>query len=282
MPDRPEHDSVHEEPHNQPGPKRIDPSEQKADKTLGKEAESSKAIYKSGDSVYEEPDILPGRNMKVIDQDWSCSNCGYNLRGLEPGHLCPECGHREWYLPPPAGVESYKNWLEERIFATSPVKGWLIAFIAAFVGGLMAIITSMLGTEQSTLASFSMVIMAVVFAPTVEETMKIAATAFVIESRPYLFRRVEQIQVAAIGAALIFAAIENFMYLNIYITNPSYELVLHCACTLVASRGLIKVWNQTMTEHRPPKITQGLPMLITAIVMHGFYNLCATFAPKLF
>ncbi|MHC4445261.1 MAG: PrsW family glutamic-type intramembrane protease [Planctomycetota bacterium] len=277
-------DSIDNEPHRQPGPKPIDPSEKKTDKTLRPKNKISKTTYHDHESIYDEPDIFPGRSAELINQDWSCSNCGYNLRSLPTGHLCPECGHREWYRPPPPDADSYQMWLKERLAQASAGTGWFVVLIAAVVGGLMAIITSLLGTQQPGLAGLSTLTMAVVFAPAMEETMKIATTAIIIEVRPYLIRRIEQLQVATIGAAFIFAAIENLIYLHVYFPHHSTEqfvwrwtvcVILHVGCTMVASRGLIEVWKQTVTEYRRPKISRGLPMLITAIIIHGSYNACA-------
>jgi hypothetical protein len=284
MPDNSENDSVYHEPHLQNGSKPVDPSEQKTDKTFKKESKISKSSYQNIESIYDEPDIFPGRSPDLIDRDWSCSNCGYNLRGLPTGHLCPECGSREWYRPPPPGAESYQKWLQERLSKTSTGTGWFVALFAALCGGLMAVIASLMGTQQPGIAGLSMIIIATVFAPAVEETMKIATAAYIIEVCPYLIRRIEQLQLATIGAAFIFAAIENLLYLNIYEPNPTTHQILwrwtvcvslHVGCTMIASRGLIDVWKQTVNEYRRPQITRGLPMLTTAFVIHGFYNGCA-------
>ena len=34
-----------------------------------------------------------GTTEKTISSDVSCSQCGYNLRGLSSSHKCPECGN---------------------------------------------------------------------------------------------------------------------------------------------------------------------------------------------
>ena len=37
--------------------------------------------------------------MPLIYRDTPCPGCGYNLRGLEQQHRCPECGHRYDFRP---------------------------------------------------------------------------------------------------------------------------------------------------------------------------------------
>jgi hypothetical protein len=273
--------SVFREPHLQAGAKRGDPSEAQAERVLSRRPDGPDAHASGGHSVYDEPDIFPGRSPEVIGQDWSCGKCGYNLRGLPVGRPCPECGHREPYRPPPPEAASYHKWVRERLGRTSPAIGWYVAFSAAILGGPFAIFGALFETTRLSAAGAVGFFAAIVIGPAIEETLKVFAASYVIEVRPYLFRRVEQIQVATVGTAFLFAAIENVIYLHVYHPGAGMELAawrwsicvaLHVGCTLVATRGLIDVWTRTVTEFRPPRITQGLPALVLAIVIHGTYN----------
>jgi len=281
MPKPPDNPSVFHEPERQPEPKPTDPSEAKADAALRKNPNTPNTIAGTGQSIYEEPDIFPNRPKGVIDRNFSCSNCGYNLRGLQTGDRCPECGHRELYRPAPRDAVSYQTWLQTQLARTSPAIGWYLALAAAMLGGPLAIFGAMFQSSQGGLTELSGFLLIVIFGPTVEETMKIALAAYVIEVKPYLFRRIHQIRLATLGAAFIFAVIENFVYLNIYVPNPTPTLIawrwticiaLHVGCTAVASAGLVNVWKQTTTEYRTPRITAGLPRLTQAIIIHGTYN----------
>lgn len=281
MPGHEDNQSVSREPQHGADHGQGDPSEAKADRTLRHEPEKANGTYRPGQSVWDEPDILPGRTDNLVEQDWYCSRCGYNLRGLSVGRRCPECGHVELYRPPPPGVDSYGGWLRERMGRTAPETCWMIAVGAAMLGGLWAIIASVVGTQRWGAGGWSMLLVGVLYAPAIEETMKIAAGAYVVELRPYWFRRAEQIQVATVGAAVVFAVIENLIYLYVYVKNPSPGLVawrwsvctaLHIGCTTLATRGLVDVWQRAVTEFRRPRITRALRCVVPAMAIHGVYN----------
>jgi RsiW-degrading membrane proteinase PrsW (M82 family) len=148
----------------------------------------------------------------------------------------------------------------------------------------LAALAALFHTGPGMLLASNLFIVAIVFGPTVEEVMKIGVASLVVETRPYLFKRVEQLQVATVGTALLFAAIENVVYLYVYHPNHSVEyavwrwtvcVALHVGCTLVATRGLAAVWRQAVREYRPPKLAQGVRWLVVAIVIHGSYNAAA-------
>jgi RsiW-degrading membrane proteinase PrsW (M82 family) len=160
------------------------------------------------------------------------------------------------------------------------VLGWWVAVAAGLAGGVFAIFGAFMESQPWGLAVGGLIV-AVVFGPAVEETMKIAAAALVVELRPWVFRRAEQVQLATVGSAAVFAAIENVIYLTVYVPQASAAVAawrwtacvaLHVGCTMIASRGLIEVWQRTVTEHRPPRMADGVRMLALAIVIHGLYN----------
>ncbi len=276
--------SVFNEPHLNPDllPQE-DGTEEKAEKTLGRERHPENYLQTSGQGIHDELDIFPGRRSGTIDRDWSCSKCGYNLRGLASGSECPGCGKRQFFKPPPAGVNSYAKWLKSRIEAASPAAGWALAFSSIIGGGIVAVAGTMFwGMHPLGLLSNSFV-MVCFFGPAIEEVMKISLVAWIIEQSPYRFQKVEQIQFATIGAALLFAIIENLLYIYVYIKNPGPEIILwrwlvctslHVGCTTIATRGLVKVWRRSVDELRRPEITQWIKPLTAAIFIHSAYNTC--------
>lgn len=274
--------SVFDEPHLR-GKAQIDPSEARAAKKLDREAQHAAAHPSAEtprDSVYDEPDFLPDRPSELIDQDWTCSRCGYNLRGLMTGHPCPECRHIELYRPPPTDRPTYSTWLSKRAATVSEASGWRTAFLVALAGGPWAVLGAFLSANGWGMAATPLMGL-IFFGPLSEEVMKIGLTATVVELAPYRFRLADQIRFAAIGSALVFAIIENILYLTVYIPNPTPFVVifrwtvcvaLHVGCTALAVSGLVPVWSRAMSEGRKPRLTKFIPGLLLAHMLHGAYN----------
>ena len=273
--------SIHNEPQFRETPARPDPSETSAIPAGG--GPTAKSGPKPEDlaehSVFDEPDTLPGRTAETIDRNWSCGRCGYNLRGLQTGQRCPECGHKELYRPPPRGEASFGSLYRERKAATTAARSWTWIAVAAAFGGPWAVLGALINNLPTPLTT-------IVFGPTVEEVMKLAAIAYLVEARPHLIRSAAQVRAAALAGALGFAVIENLMYLEVFIPSPTLALMLwrwivctamHLGCTAIAVSGLIGVWQRTDREARRPRIGAAFRPLLLAIFLHGGYNAFVTF-----
>lgn len=236
-------------------------------------------------SVYDEVHVLPGGAPRVVEQDWSCSHCGYNQRGLLEGHPCAECGNVELYRPPPGGAESYGTWLAANMAAISPQRSWQISILIALVAGFVGVPATFLQTFAGGVGvGIAGLLAAVLVAPPIEELMKVLVPLIAVETRPYWFRSPAQVLAAATMGGLGFAILENILYLTVYFPNPGTRLILwrwivctamHTGCSFWAGRGLCRIWERTVREGRSPRLELGYPAIFTAMLIHGGYNAAA-------
>jgi len=238
--------SVLGEPHLRAGPHVPDPSEARAARVLDKARASADA-----------------EDQRVEHTVWD-----------EPG-LSPELAGQA----PPAQL-TYSRWLEKRRGEVSGARSWGVTLALALAAGPWAVLGAFYGSGQT---AFSLIVI-VLIGPTVEEVMKTAAAMYVIERRPFLFKSPVQIAVCVVAGALVFATLENLLYLNVYVPQPPVWLVrwrwsvcvaLHVGCTLVAGLGLMRIWRDTWERRARPRLVLGFPYLVTAIVIHGTYNALA-------
>jgi hypothetical protein len=275
---RPDHDpSIHAEPHFTGQDCTSDPTEEKAARLLESERKSADPDEeRAKHSIFDEPATLPNRPSILIDRDWNCRNCGYNLRGLMTGHRCPECGQIELYEPPREGEQTYAQWVAVHGHGPSAAKSWVVVSLVPVASLPFAIVCAMLTVGWAVL-NF------VVFGPAMAEVLKVAITLTIIERRSLLIRSSGQIYVATLGTAAVFACVQNAVYLMLYFKNSPPELVayrwtaavvLHALCTAIAARGLVSVWQRARTEHRQPRLALAYPAIIAAIIVHAAFNAC--------
>lgn len=231
-------DSVFDEPQYQPGPFAADPSQHTAD-----QRPAGRAL---NDSVWAEPDRAPQITGRPADPS----------RDL------------------------YARWLIEHRHATPWWESWAVTVGLALCAGPLAIATAFIGSGQSML----MLLVIVFFAPACEEMAKILAALMMVEHKPYIFRSPVQILLCTATGGFVFACIENLVYLHIYVPNPSHALVmwrwsvciaLHTGCSIIAGMGVLRIWRNTMQHLRRPGTELGVPLFITAMIIHGSYNLAA-------
>lgn len=184
---------------------------------------------------------------------------------------------------PPPEAQSYCNWLQEARARTSADKTWIVTVAASLLAGPWAILGAILGSLETATTRFFLI---VVFGPLVEEIMKIAIPLLVVERAPHLFRRGSQILLCAFSGGLLFACIENLIYLNIYVPDPSPGLTLwrwtacvalHSFCSLLGGWGVLRIWRDTWRRMDRPRLGLAVPPLAAAAVIHGAYNGLATF-----
>jgi len=244
--------SVADEPHLQNGFILTDESEEKAEKTLSKRKESLDQIVEH--TVWDEP-ALSGELIEEI----------------------------------PDSALTYEKWLNENIKKTSSGKSWLICFLLTLAAGPWAIVGAFMLAFQGHGGYGATAV--VIFGPVIEEMLKISSPLVIIEKKPYLFKSARQIFICCLFSGILFACIENLLYLFIYVSNPKPLLILwrwtacvflHSGCTAISSIGLIRIWSNTVENHARPRLPLMAKYVIAACIIHGVYNLMAIFLNPLF
>lgn len=176
---------------------------------------------------------------------------------------------------------TYADWLDWRIETTSAARTWWITFWVALAAGPWAILGALF--RSSAAGGWGMITLAVI-APVTEEVMKVAIALWIVEKRPYLFRWPAQILLCTLAGGLAFAAIENLMYLKVYIADPTQLLIvvrwtvcvtMHVSCSLLAGFGLVHVWSRAITNGVRPEVRWAAPWIVAAMCIHGAYNTMA-------
>lgn len=239
---KPSHDpSIEGEPHLRGGGFRADPSEARAARKLRKRRPPTDE-EKVDQSVWDEPGISP------------------DLVGSVPNDAL-----------------TYRAWLEKRRVETGLIRSWAITFAVALAAGPWAILGAFWGSGQT---AFS-ILAIVAIGPVVEEMMKVAAALWIVERKPFLFLTSVQVLVCALAGALIFASIENVLYLHVYVQQvpawlPYWRWTvcvgLHVGCSAIAGMGVMRVWREAMEHRTRPRIALAFPYLLTAAIVHGTYN----------
>ena len=235
--------SIFEEPHLKKFGYKADPSEKITDKTLKKSTpENYTEEQKIEHNVWDEPSL----SHELVDS-------------IPPDQL------------------TYSQWLLKKQKETSILKTWGATLVVSLLAGPWAVMGAFWGTGQS----LSSALILVVFAPVVEETMKIASALYIVEKKPFLFRSKFQIVICILSGSFLFSLIENLLYIYVYIPDPSELLIhwrwticvaIHMGCSTVAGMGLLQIWKNIWSNLERPKISLGYPYLVTAAVIHGSYN----------
>lgn len=233
---------VNGEPHLNGSGFQPDPSEDRADRAFAPRAQYNDEDVAVDQNVWDEPATSPALTASVPDQ--------YN----------------------------YADWLMWRRSKTSLAKSWAITLVVILAAGPLAILGALVSGHGG--QSFP-VLAIVLFGPLIEELMKIILPLWIVEKRPYLFRSRSQILICAIAGAVVFAAVENLIYFNIYVDDPTPGFIyfrwtvcvaLHTGCSVIASLGVMRIWARIHTTGQQPQIALATPLLIAAVVVHGSYN----------
>ncbi len=180
----------------------------------------------------------------------------------------------------PKGAATFRSWIERGRARTGFFRSWTVTALVAAVAGPFAILGAFMGQNAAGGSAIGILVL-VVFAPVIEETMKIAAAAYVVEKRPWLFTSSTQIIICCLAGGFIFAAIENLLYLHVYVPDPPEWLprwrwtvcvALHMGCSLIAGMGLVRIWRGVWGNMSRAKLSLGYPYVLVAVIIHGTYN----------
>jgi len=248
------------EPAHRDGGFKADPSEKTAAKTDARQSAgrlSADEIAAIRDSVFSERAISSRQHRKA------------------------SCGERP-YLG---------EWIEKKRAECSVAGNLSVAFLAAILGGPFAI----LGAFMAGTRGWYGLLYVVVFAPVVEEFLKQSGMIYLLERKPYRVFAAWQFVFSALVSALIFATIENLLYLHVYVRPATIVYsrafvqfrwtvctAVHLGCSAIASLGMIQVWKKQLADGKAADLSAAFGYFAVAIVVHGLYNLLAIFLSRLF
>ncbi len=163
--------------------------------------------------------------------------------------------------------------------ATAPRRpSTALVCLVALVGGLVAVPVAIVQEFRAGAVGW---VGAVIVAPIVEEALKPIGVLFLLEKRFHWLRGGGQIVLMAAGGALVFATIENIMYINVskVASGTAYVMWRYLICTgmhLTASTifglGLAKVWRKMTLDGKGFRIKGLVAYYVAAAVLHGLYN----------
>jgi len=154
---------------------------------------------------------------------------------------------------------------------------WLIAIVGS-VGGVAA---AMLKNSAMAFDPMIGVLLLVAAAPAVEEICKPLAIVFLLDKRPHWFRGPTEIIILAACSALVFATLENLLYIFVHNRDGSAAFVifrltvctaLHMTASTVFGFGLAKMWRHIRAKGGHFDIDVCFKYYVAAVIIHGSYN----------
>ncbi len=171
----------------------------------------------------------------------------------------------------------------ERRESTTDIRRWSAAAIAVVVAGPFAVLGAFIGGTSR--FGLGVLLVVVTLGPLTEEVLKASGALYLAEQRPWLVPAAWVLPVLTLAAGLVFAVIENLVYLNVYIADPTPEItrwrwiagpLLHGGASFIAGLGVRRMWMITHRDRSAPRLRHAAPYLIGAVVVHGAYNLTVT------
>lgn len=181
-----------------------------------------------------------------------------------------------------AGLQSYSTLYRARRDATPMSRRWSAVVSAGVVAGSLGVFGAFASLFYTGLGG--VILFAVVVGPLVEETAKSIAAWFLAGQRPWLVPTAWSIVAVMVAGGIGFAVIENWLYLSVYIADPSEGIIrwrwifgplVHGTASLIVGIGLARSWLRLERAGEAPRPDAVVPWLIAAATFHGIYNLLA-------
>jgi RsiW-degrading membrane proteinase PrsW (M82 family) len=162
----------------------------------------------------------------------------------------------------------------------APAYQYLLAILLAIVGGFLGIIGAIIQELQSTT---TYILLPFLGAPIIEEALKPSGIYLALLWWPRALN--SQIFTALLCAlsGLVFGVIESFVYVTLYVEDPSGEFVvfrfsvplgLHAACSFLVGLGLNQhVIDWAAGRSKLPRASRNF--FIAAVALHAAYNTIA-------
>jgi len=174
----------------------------------------------------------------------------------------------------------YATYFKSRLAVQTPRSARNTFLFCVLAAGPLAIITVL----AYGFGGGSGIIKTVFIAPFCEELAKIATPLVILARFPWRWSRGSQPVLACVVSGIVFAAIENLLYLFVYIENPTARMIIwrwtvcvlvHTACSATAGFGLLRIWRNAHKEFTRPDAMPAAPYFVAAMVLHGAYNAAA-------
>ncbi len=184
------------------------------------------------------------------------------------------------------GLEtSHGRYLAQRR-ATPHASRWLVFAVVLVLAGPMGLAAALIGSPGAARSVAFAALGAILFIPVIEEIAKAAGALYLVENRPWLVPNATAVILLVALSGLVFAFAENWLYLNVYLDDPSETVtrvrqiggpLLHTSASLLAGIGVSRLWL-TVHEGRTERwvFRPAVPWMVSAMVLHGAYNLAAT------
>ena len=164
--------------------------------------------------------------------------------------------------------------------ARTPAYQYILTVLLALVGGLLGIIGAIFQEAQTT---FTYVLLPFIGAPIIEEALKPSGLYLALLWWPRALRNQVFTAVLCALSGLVFGIIESFVYVTLYVDDPSDEYVvfrfsvplgLHALASYLVGLGINeRILDWAAGRSKLSKASRNF--YIAAVVLHGAYNTIA-------